>query len=94
MSPQVEKIIVMLGKLMLKDSISRNDILWTLNDLSNIANGSSLIKNASSFEFSFGKKIKFHQLYQYTKNNRDTETFNSRHAFTKYAKMSVSLQKL
>ena len=34
--------------------------MWTLNDVLNIANGSSLIKNESSFEFSFGKKVKFH----------------------------------
>ena len=32
--------------------------MWTLNDLLNIANGRSLIKNESSFEFSFGKKNK------------------------------------
>ena len=31
---------------------------WTLNDLLNIANGSPLIKNESSFEFLFGKKNK------------------------------------
>ena len=46
-------------------------LMWTLNDLLNIANGSSLIKNESSFEFSFGKKIKFHQLYEYIKSNRE-----------------------
>ena len=43
----------------------------TQSDLLNIANGSSLIKNESSFEFSFGKKIKFHQLYEYIKSNRE-----------------------
>ena len=43
-------------------------LMWTLDDLLNIAKGSSLIKNESSFEFSFDKKIKFHQLYVY---NRD-----------------------
>ena len=32
--------------------------MWTLNDLLSIANGRSLIKNESSFEFSFGKKNK------------------------------------
>ena len=45
--------------------------MWTLNDLLNIVNGSSLIKNVSSFEFSFGKKIKFHQVYEYIKINRE-----------------------
>ena len=46
--------------------------MWTLNDLLNIANGSSLIKNESSFEFSFGKKkIKVHQLYEYIKSIRE-----------------------
>ena len=45
--------------------------MWTLNDLLNIANGSSLIKNESSFEFSFGKEIEFHQLYEYIKRNRE-----------------------
>ena len=45
--------------------------MWTLNDLLNIANGSSLIKNESSIEFLFGKKIKFHQLYEYIKSNRE-----------------------
>ena len=45
--------------------------MWTINDLLNIANGSSLIKNESSFEFSFGKKIKFHRLYEYIKSNRE-----------------------
>ena len=44
--------------------------MWTLNDLLNIANGSSLIKNESSFEFSFGKKIKFRQFHGYIKGNR------------------------
>ena len=43
--------------------------MWTLSDLLNITNGSSLIKNESSFEFSFGKKIKFHELYKYIKSN-------------------------
>ena len=42
-----------------------------LNDQLNIANGSSLTKNESSFEFSFGKKLKFHQLYEYVKSNRE-----------------------
>ena len=41
--------------------------MWALNDLLNIANGNSLIKS----EFSFGKKIKFHQLYKYIKSNRE-----------------------
>ena len=47
--------------------------MWTLNiaKIANIANGSSLIKNESSIEFSFGKKIKFHQLYKYSKSNRE-----------------------
>ena len=47
--------------------VQKRYLMWTLNDLLNIANGSSLIKNKSSFEFSFGKKIKFHQLYEYKK---------------------------
>ena len=41
--------------------------MWTFN----IAKASSLIKNESSFEFSFGKKIKFHQLYEYNKSSRE-----------------------
>ena len=45
--------------------------MWTLDDLLNIANGSSLIKNESSFEFSLGKKIEFHQLYKYIKSNKE-----------------------
>ena len=36
--------------------IQKRYLIWTLNDLLNIANGSSLIKNKSSFEFSFDKK--------------------------------------
>ena len=72
MSPQVKKITVMLGKLVVKASMSRNDLLfWTPNDLLNIANGSSLIKNESSREVSFGKKIKIHQLYEYIKSIRE-----------------------
>ena len=50
----VGKITVVLRKL-------------TLNDLLNITNGSSLIKDEFSFEFSFSKKIK--QLYEYIKSN-------------------------
>ena len=46
-------------------------LMWTLNDLLNITNGSPLIKSESSFEFSFGKKIKLHQLYEYIKSNRE-----------------------
>ena len=38
--------------------VQKRYIMWTLNDLLNIANGRSLIKNESSFEFSFGKKNK------------------------------------
>ena len=45
--------------------------MWTLNDLFNIPNGSSLIKNESLFEFLFGKIIKFHQLCEYIKSNRE-----------------------
>ena len=98
MSPQVEKITVMLGKLVDGKSQYVQKLMWTLNDLLNIANGSSVIKNESSFEFSFGKKIKFHQLYEYIKSNREglciQQTFHSRPAFAKHAKMSVSLQTL
>ena len=43
--------------------------MWTLYDLLNFSNGSSLIKNESSF----GKKVKFHQMYEYIKKNRDYE---------------------
>ena len=56
MSPQVKKITAILGELMVKASMSRNDIYCGLKDLLNIANGNSLIKNESSFEFSFRKK--------------------------------------
>ena len=47
--------------------------MWTLYDLLNFANGSSLIKNESSFEFSFGKKVKFHQMYEYIKKKKNRE---------------------
>ena len=40
--------------------VQKRYLMWTLNDLLNIANGSSLIKNESSFEFSFSKQVKFH----------------------------------
>ena len=43
--------------------------MWTLYDLLNFANGSSLIKNESSF----GKKVKFHLMYEYIKKNREYE---------------------
>ena len=43
--------------------------MWTLNDLLNIANECYPIKNESSFECSFNKKIKFHQLWKYIKSN-------------------------
>ena len=72
--------------------------MWTLNDLLNIANGSSLIKNESSFEFSFGKKkkkfISCTNTLKALGNMYTTETFHSRPAFAKYAKMSVLLQRL
>ena len=61
--------------------------MWTLNDLLNIAKGNSMIKNETPFEFSFGKKIKLHQLYEYIKSNRNiytTERFHSRPAFSNY----------
>ena len=45
-------------------------LMWRLNNILNIASGSSLIKNESSFEFLFDKKIKFYQLYEYIKSNR------------------------
>ena len=68
--------------------------MWTLYDLLNFANGSSLIKNESSF----GKKVKFHQMYEYIKKNREYEYNRDipqpKYAFAKYAKMSVSLQNL
>ena len=51
--------------------VQKRYLMWTLNDLLNIANGRSRIKNKSSFEFSFGKKIKFHQSYEYIKSNRE-----------------------
>ena len=51
--------------------VQKRYLMWTLNDLLNITNGSSLIKNESSFELSFGKKIKFHQLYKYIKSNSE-----------------------
>ena len=51
--------------------IQKRYLMWTLNDLLNIANGSSLIKSESSFEFSIGKKIKFYQLHEYINSNRE-----------------------
>ena len=52
--------------------VQKRYLMWTLNDLLHIANGSSLIKSESSFEFSFGKKkIKLHQLYEYINSNRE-----------------------
>ena len=50
--------------------VQKRYFMWTLYDLSNIANRSSLIENESSFEFSLSKKIKFHQLYQYINIHR------------------------
>ena len=98
MSPQVEKVIIMLVKLIIKASISINDILCgLLNDLLDIVNGSSLIKNESSFGFSFVKKKKLHSCKNTLKaigNMYTTKAIHSRLAFAKYAKMSVSLQKL
>ena len=87
-----------VGKVECKSQyVQKRYLMWALNDLLNIANGNSLIKNESSFEFSFGKKIEFHQLYEHIKSNREyvyKETFHSRLASAKYAKMFVSLQKL
>ena len=60
----------------------------------NIANGSSLITNESSFEFSLGKKIKFHQLYNYIKSNREYVYNRGIPQSSCLAKMSVSLQML
>ena len=51
--------------------VQKGYLMRTLNDLLNITNGSSLIKNESSFEFSFAKKIKFHQLHENIKSNRE-----------------------
>ena len=48
--------------------VQKQCLMWTFNDLSK---GSSLIKNESSFEFSFGKKIKFYQFCEYIKSNRE-----------------------
>ena len=45
--------------------------MWTLNDLLNIANGSSLIKNDLHLNFHLVKKIKVHQLYEYIKSIRE-----------------------
>ena len=36
--------------------VQKRYLIWKLNDPLKIANGSSLIKYESSFEFSFGKK--------------------------------------
>ena len=51
--------------------VQKQYLMWTLSDLLNIANESFLIKNKSSFQFSFSKKIKFHQLQEYIKSNRE-----------------------
>ena len=61
--------------------------MWTVSDLLNITNGSSLIKNESSFEFSFAKKIKFHHTntLKAIGNIYTTETFQSLPTFAKYA---------
>ena len=77
--------------------VHKRYLMWTLNDLLNIANGSSLIKNESSFEFSFDNKIKFHQLYEYIKSSREcvyNRDIPQSSCLSKYAKMFVSLQKL
>ena len=66
--------------------------MWTLNDLLNIAKGNSMIKNETPFEFSFGKKIKLHQLYEYIKSNR--EYLYNRETPQSLLNMFVSLQKL
>ena len=38
--------------------VQKQYLMWTLNDLLNMANESFLIKNKSSFEFSYSKKNK------------------------------------
>ena len=64
-----------LGKVDGKSQyVQKQYLMWTLNDLLNIATGSSLIKKESSFEFSFGKKQNFMNMYT-------IETFHSRPAF-------------
>ena len=63
--------------------------MWTLNDLLNITNGSSLIKNESSFEFSFSKKklnfISCTNTLKAIGNMYTTETFDNSPTFAKYA---------
>ena len=44
--------------------VQKRYLMWALNNLLNIANRSSLIKNESSFEFSFGKKNKISTVIQ------------------------------
>ena len=71
-SPLCRKDHRYVGKVGGKNQyVQKRYLMWTLNDLLNITNGSSLIKNESSFELSFGKKIKFHQLYKYIKSNSE-----------------------
>ena len=71
--------------------------MWTLNYLLNIANVSSLIKNELHLNFYLVKKSNFISRTKILKaiaNMYTTETFNSRPAFAKSAKMSVFLQRL
>ena len=78
--------------------VQKRYLMWTLNDPLNIANGIFLIKSESLFEFSSGKKnknfISCTNTLKAISNMYTTETFHSHPAFEKYAKMSVSLQKL
>ena len=78
--------------------VQKRYLIWTLNDPLNIANGIFLIKSESSFEFPSGKKnknfISCTNTLKAIRNMYKTETFHSHPAFEKYAKMSVSLQKL
>ena len=62
MTKKHKKISIALKKDGKSQYAPKRYLLWKLNDLLNIANRSSPIKNRSSFVFSFGKKIKFHQL--------------------------------
>ena len=44
--------------------VQKRYLMWKLNDLLNIAKGSSIIKNKSVFEFSFDKKNKISSVVQ------------------------------
>ena len=51
--------------------VQKRYLLWTLNDLLGIANGVESIQEGCSFQSSFSRKLKFHELYEFIKSRRE-----------------------